>query len=178
MATHAKSKMAANLLRLGFIDFFGSRVQCLHLRRSVFGSRTNVFLSDKAETAVKTRQVFVDALRRSGAFPGASSRKVNERSNHNPCRCDRSWRTMCSRNPKTPATFSNRLTLKPRKGSGINTTQAHLRLAHLKLRAHFLNFLVLLFETRSKSFQSLPLLCVDCWASIRQSINSHSSAIL
>jgi hypothetical protein len=58
MATHAKSKMAANLLRLGFIDFFGSRVQCLHLRRSVFGSRTNVFLSDKAETAVKTRQVF------------------------------------------------------------------------------------------------------------------------
>src|SRR5262245_42536271 len=43
--------------------FFGSRVQCLHLRRSVFGSRTEVFLSDKAETAVKTRQVFVDALR-------------------------------------------------------------------------------------------------------------------
>jgi len=85
MATHAKSKMAANLLRLGFIDFlFGSWVQCLHLRRSVFGSRTNVFLLGKAETAVQTRQVFVDALRRAGAFPGASSRKVNERSNHNP----------------------------------------------------------------------------------------------
>src|SRR5215471_19807196 len=92
--------------------FFGSQVQCLHLRRSVFGSRTNVFLPGQAETAVKTRQVFVDALRRAGAFPGASSRKVNERSNHNPCRCDRSWRTMCSRNPKTPATFSNRLALK------------------------------------------------------------------
>src|SRR5215831_8815714 len=27
--------------------FFGSRVQCLHLPRSVFGSRTNVFLSIK-----------------------------------------------------------------------------------------------------------------------------------
>ena len=38
--------------------FFASQVQCLHLRRSVFGSRTHVFLSDKAETAVKTRQVF------------------------------------------------------------------------------------------------------------------------
>ena len=80
MATHAKSKMAANLLRLGFIDFlFGSWVQCLHLRRSVFGSRTNVFLLGKAETAAKTRQVFVDALPRAVAFPGASSRKVNER---------------------------------------------------------------------------------------------------
>src|SRR5215472_3848475 len=53
-----------------FHRFFGSRVQCLHLRRSVFGSRTNVLLSDKAETAVKTRQVFVDALRKAGAFPG------------------------------------------------------------------------------------------------------------
>ena len=79
MAAHAKSKMAANLLRLGFIDFFGFRVQCLHLRRSVFGSRTNVFLLGKAETAAKTRQVFVDALPRAGAFPGAISRKVNER---------------------------------------------------------------------------------------------------
>ena len=60
MAAHAKSKMAANLLRLGFIDFFlVLAVQCLHLRRSVFGSRTNVFLSDKAEIAVKTRQVFL-----------------------------------------------------------------------------------------------------------------------
>src|SRR5215471_7202856 len=86
--------------------FFGSRVQCLHLRGSVFGSRTNVFLSDKAETAVKTRQVFVDALRRAGAFPGASSRKVNERSNHNPCRCDRSWRTMCSRSPNDSGLLS------------------------------------------------------------------------
>ena len=64
MATHAKSKMAANLLRLGFIDFFGSWVQCLH---------------GEAETAAKTRQVFVDALPRAVAFPGASSRKVNER---------------------------------------------------------------------------------------------------
>jgi len=99
IAAHAKSKMAANLLRLGFIFFLGSRVQCLHLRRSVFGGRTHVFLSDKAETAVKTRQVFVDGFGRAGVFPGASSR--------------------CSRNPKTPAAFFNRLTLKPRKGSGI-----------------------------------------------------------
>ena len=57
MAAHAKSKMAGYLLRLGFIDFvFGFRVQCLHLRRSVFGSRTNVFLSAKAETGAETRQ--------------------------------------------------------------------------------------------------------------------------
>ena len=79
MTAHAKSKMAANLLRLGFIEFFGFRVQCLHLRRSVFCSRTNVFLLGKAETAVKTRQVFVGALRRARAFPGASSRRVNKR---------------------------------------------------------------------------------------------------
>ena len=59
MAAHAKSKMAANLLRLGFIDFFlVLRFSVLHLRRSVFGSRTNVFLLGKAETAVKTRHVF------------------------------------------------------------------------------------------------------------------------
>ena len=44
MAADAKSKMAANLLRLGFIDFFGSWVQCLH---------------GEAETAAKTRQVFI-----------------------------------------------------------------------------------------------------------------------
>src|SRR5215467_5082147 len=83
----------------------GFRVQRLHLRRSVFGSRTNVFLSYKAETAVKTRHVFVDALRKAGAFPGAISRRVNKRS-YNPRRCDRSWRTRCSRNPRIPATFS------------------------------------------------------------------------
>jgi len=81
MATHAKSKAAANLLRLAFIDFsfwfFGFSVYiCVG---TLFGGRTNVFLLGKAETAVKTRQVFVDALRRAGAFPGASSRKVNER---------------------------------------------------------------------------------------------------
>jgi hypothetical protein len=80
MATHAKSKMAANLLRLGFIDFFlvlGFSVYiCVG---TLFGGRTNVFLLGKAETAAKTRQVFVDALPRAGAFPGASSRKVNER---------------------------------------------------------------------------------------------------
>ena len=34
MTAHAKSKAAANLLRLGFIDFFGSRVQCLPLRKA------------------------------------------------------------------------------------------------------------------------------------------------
>ena len=82
MAADAKSKMAANLLRLGFIDVFFSQVQCLHLRRSVFGSRTNVFLLGKAETAVQTRQVFVDALRGAGVFPGAISRKVNKRCNY------------------------------------------------------------------------------------------------
>src|SRR5262245_59735085 len=43
--------------------FFGSQVQCLHLRRSVFGSRTNVFLPGKAETAAKTRQVFSHTVR-------------------------------------------------------------------------------------------------------------------
>src|SRR5262249_39800986 len=64
--------------------FWVFRVKFLHLGRFVFGSRKNVFLLGKAETAVQTRQVFVDALRRAGAFPGASSRKVNERSNHNP----------------------------------------------------------------------------------------------
>ena len=119
-----------------------------------------MFLLGKAETAVQTRQVFVDALPRAGAFPGASSQK-GKRTRYNPRRCDRSWRTMCSRNPKTPATFSNRLTFKPRKGSGINTSQAHPRLAQLKLRVHFLNFFVLLFETRPRSscdlvFSALP----------------------
>src|SRR5262245_4402600 len=52
-----------------------------------------------------------------------------------------------------------------RKGSGINASQAHPRLAHSKLRAHRLNFFVLLFEARSKSFQSLAVLCVDCFLS-------------
>src|SRR5215831_6043700 len=100
MATDAKSKAAANLLRFRFIDVFGFEfLFSTSERRLLFGSRINVFLLGKAETAVKTRQVFVDALRRAGAFPGASSRKVNERSNHNPCRCDRSWRTRCSRSP-------------------------------------------------------------------------------
>src|SRR5258705_6557491 len=71
MATHAKSKMAANLylLRFGFIDFslgFGflvsTSVRCL-----LFGSRTNVFLLCKAETAVKTRQVFLSRCSRPGS---------------------------------------------------------------------------------------------------------------
>ena len=35
--------------------------------------------------------------------------------------------------------------------------------ANLKLRAHRLDLRVLLFETRSKSFKSFPLLCVDCF---------------
>jgi len=61
MAAHAKSKMAANLLRLGFIDFslgFGFLVST-SVRRLLFGSRTNVFLLGKAKIAVKTRQFFV-----------------------------------------------------------------------------------------------------------------------
>ena len=100
MAADAKSKMAANLLRLGFIEFFWFSGFSVYICvGTLFGGRTNVFLLGKAETAVQTRQVFVDALRRAGAFPGASSRKVNERSYHNPCRCDRSWRTRCSRSP-------------------------------------------------------------------------------
>ena len=85
IAAHAKSKMAANLVRLGFIDVF------LVLRFSVYIC-VGLFLAapykcvsaGKAEIAVQTRQVFVDALRRAGAFPGASSRRVNERNNHNP----------------------------------------------------------------------------------------------
>ena len=60
MATDAKSKMAANLLRLGFIDVFlvlGFSVYiCVG---TLFGGRTNVFLLGKAEIAAKTRQVFV-----------------------------------------------------------------------------------------------------------------------
>jgi hypothetical protein len=60
MTADAKSKAAANLLRLGFIDVFLLVLgfPCLHLRGASFGSRTNVFLLDKAETAVETRQVF------------------------------------------------------------------------------------------------------------------------
>jgi hypothetical protein len=73
MATHAKSKMAANLLRLGFIDFF-SGLGFWFLRpwgRLVFGSRTNVFLLGKAETAVETRQVFCRAAADQEAIPSA-----------------------------------------------------------------------------------------------------------
>jgi len=162
MTADAKSKAAANLLRFRFIDVFGFEFlfstsgRCL-----LFGSRINVFLLGKAETAVQTRQVFVDALRRAGAFPSAISRRVNKRCNYKSAPLDRSSCTSCSRSPKTPATFSNRLVLKPRKGSGIDTSQAHPRLAHLKLRAHFLNFFVLLFETRPRSpcdlvFSALP----------------------
>ena len=62
MAADAKSKMAANLLRLGFIDFFGSWFSVYICVGILFGRRTNVFLLGKAETAVKSRQVFVDAL--------------------------------------------------------------------------------------------------------------------
>ena len=65
MATHAKSKAAANLLRLGFIDFslgFGFLVST-SVRRLIFGSRTNVFLLGKAEMAVETRQVFVSRVK-------------------------------------------------------------------------------------------------------------------
>jgi hypothetical protein len=36
------------------------------VRRLLFGSRTNVFLSDKAETAVETRQVFLSRCSRPG----------------------------------------------------------------------------------------------------------------
>ena len=80
MATHAKSKMAANLLRLGFMDFFLVLGFSVYICIGLFlAAVQNVFLLGKAETAVKTRQVFVDALRKAGAFPGASSRKVNER---------------------------------------------------------------------------------------------------
>jgi len=60
MAKHTKSKMAANLLRLGFIDFPWVWVFGFYIRAaSIFCSRTNVFLLCKAETAAKTRQVFV-----------------------------------------------------------------------------------------------------------------------
>jgi hypothetical protein len=63
MAIHTKSKIAANLLRLGFIDFslgFGFLVST-SVRPLLFGSRTDVFLLGKAETAVETRQVFFRA---------------------------------------------------------------------------------------------------------------------
>jgi hypothetical protein len=63
MATHAKSKIAANLLRLGFIDFFlVLGFPCLHLLGTLFGGRTNVFLLGKAETAAKTRQVLISRI--------------------------------------------------------------------------------------------------------------------
>ena len=73
MAAHAKSKVAANLLRLGFIDFsFGFWVFGFYIRAaSLFGSRTNVFLLGKAETAAKTRQVFSRAAADQGAIPSA-----------------------------------------------------------------------------------------------------------
>jgi len=72
-----------------------------------------VFLLDKAETAVETRQLFVDALRRAGAFSGSRSRRENRSASNRqrPRRNGRFCCTSCSRSPKTPATFSNRLVL-------------------------------------------------------------------
>ena len=61
MAKDAKSKATANFLRFRFIDFFlwFLILALLHPSRAfLFGSCTNVFLLVKAETAVKTRQVF------------------------------------------------------------------------------------------------------------------------
>src|SRR5262249_10445362 len=86
MTTDAKSKAAASLFRLRFIDvFLGFWLLGFHsVRRLFFGDRTNVFLSDKAETAGKTRQVFQPTSRSRG---------------------DRFFRTSCSRGRMTPATL-------------------------------------------------------------------------
>jgi len=43
----------------------------LHLSRASFGTRTNVFLLDKAETAVETRQVFRRAGTRHSGWPSS-----------------------------------------------------------------------------------------------------------
>src|SRR5438552_5716133 len=66
-------------------------------------------------------------------------------------RSDRSWCTSSSRNPRTPATFSNRLVLKTGRGLGINTSYAHPRLAHLELRADFFDLRGLLFHRRQEA---------------------------
>jgi hypothetical protein len=60
MATDAKSKAAANFLKFRFIDVFLLVLvfQLLHSGQRLFGSRTSVFLSGKAEIAVKTCHVF------------------------------------------------------------------------------------------------------------------------
>jgi hypothetical protein len=123
MATHAKSKMAANLLRLGFIDFFlvlGFSVYiCVGL---CFGGRTNVFLLGKAETAVENPPSF---CRRPTKSRSISRREFSEgkRTRYNPRRYDRSWLTICSRSPKTPATFSNRLVPKTARVQGLIRTR-------------------------------------------------------
>ena len=62
-----------------------------------------------------------------------------------------------------PATFFNRLVLNPVAFRNIPSQALRWVCRRLKLRAHLLNLLVLLFETRSKSFQSLALLSVDCF---------------
>jgi hypothetical protein len=44
------------------ISYFLSSFSLLHLRGSPFGGCTNVFLLGKAETAAKTRQVFISRI--------------------------------------------------------------------------------------------------------------------
>ena len=87
MTADAKSKTAVNLLKLGFIDLslgFEFLVS-MSVRRLLFGSRTNLFLLCKAETAARTRQLFQ---------PTRRSRE------------DRFLCTSCSRGQATPATLS------------------------------------------------------------------------
>src|SRR5262245_56709476 len=67
IATHAKSKMAANLLRLGFIEFFLVLGFSVYICVGLFlAAVQNVFLPGKAEIAVQTRQVFVSRVRTLG----------------------------------------------------------------------------------------------------------------
>jgi hypothetical protein len=115
MATHVKSKMAANLLRLGFIDFsLGLEFSVFTSARClIFGSRTNVFLSGKAESAVKTRQVFVDALRRAEHFQAWGLEAKTDALPTDKAQAERSLLLYTLWPGSTiPATFSNPLVLR------------------------------------------------------------------
>ena len=68
----------------------------LHLSRASFGTRTNVFLPDKAEIAVETRQdcaVFFENQKRTADYPAsASSATAAERcSSASYCRVYADW---------------------------------------------------------------------------------------
>jgi len=105
MATHAKSKMAANLLRLGFIDFL-----FLVFRFSVYicvglflAAVQTCFCPIKRKPRSKPAMFFIARYKTAKNFPrrllGILTESVRT------IRLQRSsWRTSCSRNPRMPAT--------------------------------------------------------------------------